>query len=240
MTRAYDLRRAARNSLRGKWGIAVLAGFLATLLGGTSSSLSLDIEVKGSGDSTASSIQGIDLSNYVDQELVTTILTAVTAVAAFFALVYLFVGSAVEIGYCRFNMDLIDGQRPKAGTLFSYFNIYGTAVAARLLRYIFVFLWSLLFVIPGIMASYSYSMTGYILADNPEFGARQAISMSKSMMRGNRWRLFCLQLSFIGWALLNVFTLGIGSLWLVPYTQAATAAFYRELSGAYSSDAVSV
>lgn len=89
----------------------------------------------------------------------------------------------------------------------------------------------LLLIIPGIMASYSYAMTGYILAEHPELTASEAIAQSKDMMAGNRWRLFCLQFSFIGWDILCALTLGIGNLALRPYRHAAEAAFYRELCG---------
>lgn len=93
------------------------------------------------------------------------------------------------------------------------------------------YLWTLLLIIPGIMASYSYAMTGYILAEHPELTASEAIAQSKDMMAGNRWRLFCLQFSFIGWDILCALTLGIGNLALRPYRHAAEAAFYRELCG---------
>lgn len=99
------------------------------------------------------------------------------------------------------------------------------------MRGLYTFLWSLLFIIPGIIAAYSYAMTGYILAEDPELTAGEAISRSKEMMSGNRFRLFCLQFSFIGWEILSALTLGIGNLWLRPYKQAAVAAFYREISG---------
>ena len=88
-----------------------------------------------------------------------------------------------------------------------------------------------LFIIPGIVATYSYAMTEFILAEHPELTASEAIAQSKEMMTGNRWRLFCLHISFIGWDILCAFTLGIGNLWLRPYKQAANAAFYREISG---------
>ena len=84
--------------------------------------------------------------------------------------------------------------------------------------------------IPGIIASYRYAMTPYILLENPGMTANEAIKKSKELMQGNKWRLFCLQFSFIGWSILCVFTLGIGFLWLVPYMEAANAAFYREIS----------
>lgn len=102
---------------------------------------------------------------------------------------------------------------------------------AQLLQTVYILLWTCLLIIPGIMASYSYAMTGYILAEHPELTAGEAIAQSKAMMAGNRWRLFCLQFSFIGWDILCVLTLGIGNLALRPYRHAAEAAFYRELCG---------
>ena len=74
-------------------------------------------------------------------------------------------------------------------------------------------------------------MATYILAENPDMKAGEALRLSKEMMRGNKWRLFCLELSFIGWALLCGLTLGIGTLWLIPYQKAAITDFYREVSG---------
>ena len=115
--------------------------------------------------------------------------------------------------------------------MFSYFDIWKTTALSRLLKSTYTFLWSLLFVIPGIVASFSYAMTDYILAEHPELTASEAINRSKEMMRGNRFRLFCLELSFIGWSILCLFTFGIGNLWLTPYKNAAKAAFYREVSG---------
>ena len=86
-------------------------------------------------------------------------------------------------------------------------------------------------IIPGIIATYSYAMTEFILAENPDLTASEAIARSKEMMSGNRWRLFCLHFSFIGWDILSSLTLGIGNMWLRPYKQAANAAFYREITG---------
>ncbi|MBQ2829458.1 MAG: DUF975 family protein [Oscillospiraceae bacterium] len=103
---------------------------------------------------------------------------------------------------------------------------------AALWRTLYVLGWSLLFIIPGIVAGYSYAMTPYILAENPEMEPKDAIRASKEMMIGNRWRLFCLEISFIGWSLLASLTFGIGYFVLTPYQQAAQAAFYRELTGA--------
>ena len=145
--------------------------------------------------------------------------------------VYFILGSIIKVGYAKFNLNLADRIEGSFENLFAYFSFWKTTVAARFLQSIYVLLWSLLFIIPGIIASYSYAMTEYILADHPELSASEAISRSKQMMDGNKWRLFCLQFSFIGWDILCAFTLGIGYLWLTPYKQAATAVFYREVSG---------
>ena len=139
------------------------------------------------------------------------------------------VGSFVGVGYMKFNLDLIDGEEGRLETLFRYIKQWGTMLAAVLLQTVYILGWTLLFIIPGLIAAYRYQLTGYILAENPEMGANDAITRSKELMKGNKWRLFCLDFSFIGWDILSVFTLGIGDLWLTPYRSAAAAAFYREL-----------
>lgn len=150
--------------------------------------------------------------------------------------VYFVLGSAINVGYAKFNLNLVDKVEGTFENLFAYFSNWKTTVVARLLRSIYVVLWSLLFIISRIMASLSYAMTEYILAENPEMSASEAITLSKQMMDGNKWRLFCLDLSFIGWDILRGFTLGIDYLWLTPYKQAARAAFYREVSGTEKPD----
>ena len=166
-----------------------------------------------------------------------TVFAGIATYIAIFAIITgitLFIlGSIVEVGYMKFNLDLVDRQKEaEIGTLFGYFQFWKSAACARLLKGVYVLLWSLLFIIPGIIAGYSYAMTSYILAENPELTASEAIERSKQMMSGNRWRLFCMQISFIGWDILSaLLTFGIGGLWITPYKQAATAAFYREISG---------
>lgn len=111
---------------------------------------------------------------------------------------------------------------------------YWHKVWGMLLSGIFVFLWSLLLVIPGIIKLFSYSMTKYILEEYPELTASEAIDRSRAMMQGHKFDLFWLYLSFIGWALLCVLTAGIGYLWLVPYMETAEAAFYEDVKADYA------
>ena len=233
MKYAADFRRIAREALKGRWGIAVLAGLLASLLGAVNAGgPELNIEINNGQFSAGINIAGQTVATTDGWcSVLVGIMPFAIAVSAIMIVGLLIVGSVIKLGYARFNLDLIDRQgQPQTGKLFSYFPWFTTAVAAQLWQTLFVFLWSLLLVIPGIIASYSYAMTQYILAENPELSAREAIARSKQLMYGNRGRLFCLHLSFIGWGILCAFTFGIGNLWLIPYAQAAEAAFYREIT----------
>ena len=117
------------------------------------------------------------------------------------------------------------------GDPYGAINDFGRFAGLTLLTYIFVFLWSLLFVIPGIIGSFRYAMAPYILRDNPGMTPSEALKRSKEMMVGNKWRLFCLQFSFIGWLILSALTFGVLSLWVIPYMGMSQALFYEELSG---------
>ncbi len=233
MKYAADFRESARGALKGKWGIALGAGLLAGILGGTTSSgFSLNFDTssfEANADMDAASIQEIITSPQFLAMFI-GVLTVIVLSAVVISLLYFFVGSVVNVGYARFNLALVDSKEASIGQLFSYFSSWGKGVAAAFLKELYIFLWSLLFIIPGIIAIYSYAMTSYILAECPELSANEAIAKSKEMMKGNKGRLFCLELSFIGWDILCVFTCGIGNLWLNPYKQAALADFYREIS----------
>lgn len=108
-------------------------------------------------------------------------------------------------------------------------NGFGENVKLGIMYSLYITLWSLLFIIPGIIKSYSYALIYYIKADHPEYGWRECFDESERMMQGNKWRFFCLNLSFIGWSLLGSLACGIGVLWVSPYIQASTAVFYEEL-----------
>lgn len=227
---ASFFRKRAREALKGNWKIAILATWLTALLGGLMSnsiSPSLDFEK----NDTPPSSELPEFMNFTAEEweLFKKILFTAAAVIFVMFLISFFVGSIVRIGHARFCLNLLDKEPLSVKTVFSYFPNYGNLLLATFIKNLFVFLWSLLFVIPGLLAEYSYALTPYLLAEDPTLAPRAALKRSKELMNGNRWRLFCLQLSFIGWDLLSVLSLGIGSLWLNPYSSTATAAFYREL-----------
>ena len=238
MKYAADFRRIAREALSGKWMIAVLVGLVAMLLGGASSGgpeVKLNIDASGANASFEFAGQTIfSTGGGLDSEIGAFLVGSaiyITIAAIVMAVVYFVLGSIISVGYARFILDLVDRGEPGFETLFGYFSYWKTTAIARLLQSVYILLWSLLFIIPGIIATYSYAMTEFILAENPDLTASEAIARSKEMMSGNRWRLFCLHFSFIGWDILSSLTLGIGNLWLRPYKQAANAAFYREITG---------
>lgn len=134
----------------------------------------------------------------------------------------------IAYGYAIVILDVFRGSDVNIGGLFDGFSDYGRIIGTKLLQAIYM-LWTLLLVIPGIIKYYSYAMTDFILKDQPELANNGAIEKSMAMMEGNKMKLFLLDLSFIGWAILCLFTLGIGYFFLQPYMQAAHAAFYEDL-----------
>lgn len=134
------------------------------------------------------------------------------------------------------SSSLLTSSRNKTaadiGEMFSagFKENFGRALLIGLLKSVFICLWTCLFVIPGIIKAYSYGMAEYIAVDHPEYTWKECIDASKELMNGNKWRLFCLDFSFIGWAFVSMLTCGLGSLWVVPYQNMARVEFYRDLS----------
>ena len=154
--------------------------------------------------------------------------------ALLYLIAYLGGASIVAIGMLYACWDLFTkGTLPEAGALFAPFKQYARTVGAVLLVFVYTLLWTLLLVIPGIIKAYSYSMTFYILRENPEMTAGDAITASQKMMDGHKMDLFLLSLSFIGWAILALIPAGLGFIWLIPYMYTAQAAFYEELKKDY-------
>lgn len=171
---------------------------------------------------------------YVVLTSVVTDVTSPTALSTYLGISYLgffFIMMPMLIGETyAFNQLLTDGDARLTSNMFgNTFNGYLKNVWAMFLYTVFVFLWSLLLLIPGIIKAYAYSLTPYILKDNPQLSANEAINLSCKMMKGHKFDLFLLHLSFIGWYILNVFTFGIGMLWLMPYITTAQAAFYQDI-----------
>ena len=138
---------------------------------------------------------------------------------------------AFAISIVMIYLALIKGDIPKVRDIFKGFNLFGKALWLFIIMQFFIFLWSLLFIIPGIIKGIAYSMAPYILAENPEMTARDALNKSKEITQGHKGDLFVLALSFIGWILLTIVTFGLASIYVVPYIQATYANTYKKLSG---------
>jgi len=146
-------------------------------------------------------------------------------------------GGPFAYGYTTFWLGQVRWQKPGLEVLFSGLQqSFVNSIAVYLLQGIFTFLWGLLLVIPGIIKGYSYALSMYILRDHPEMEALEVIDTSRAMMDGNKWRLFCLDLSFIGWYLLCAVTFGIAGLYVGPYVQCARAQFYEAVKAEYEAE----
>ena len=182
----------------------------------------------------------IELKNRAKQSLTGNWGAAILGLVIYGAIVSLlsttgvgsFVTGLVSLGYISLYLSLLRGAKPTfEGSISAVTENIGTKFVSTLLVMLYTFLWSLLFIIPGIVKSYSYAMTPYILLDRPELSATDAIKESEKMMNGHKMELFILDLSFIGWILLSMLTCGVLVLYVEPYMMATKSAFYLELKG---------
>ena len=262
MKYAEDFRAIARNALRGKWPTAVLTGFIASLMGAC-------IATAGDGGNSSSSSSNRGSTTAIIQDFRATefwenfgtIIMIGIVLLVVWLIVTIVISGAGKLGYATFNLKLVDHKNASLSDLFSQFHRLWDGFCMNFLMGLYTILWSLLFIIPGIIKEFSYAMTPYIMAEHPELTTNEAITRSREIMDGNKWRLFCLGFSFIGWSLLcalpvllaltpivhmahraNSLVLllwlipagipsFIGYLFLRPYQEAAYAAFYRDVSG---------
>ena len=214
-----ELRAVARQNLEGTWGISVGVALVASLLGGS---------MAGAGSNVNFNFNEDTVRNL--PPVFWTVLLPLVSVAGMLSLAALILGGTVELGYAKFLLKQHDRKELQFSDLFSQFDRFGTGFAQKFLRILFIMLWTLLLIIPGIVKGLSYAMTPFILEEHPEMTASQAIKASMQLMDGHKMDLFILGLSFIGWSLLACLTMGIGFLFLNPYMNAAYAAFYRDIS----------
>ena len=212
-----ELRAQARERLEGKWGTFVLMTFLMLVI------------------QTILQIPG-----YIGSLLEILSPENVLASLSFSNISNILSLLALPLSW-GLTVSLLRNHREESVDLENLFDgfrggRYTRVFCALFLVRLFTFLWTLLLIIPGIMKAFSYALTPYILLDEPELSARQAITRSCEIMQGRRWKLFCLSLSFIGWGILSLLTFGIGFLWLAPYMNASIAAFYEDARAEYEAE----
>lgn len=227
---AKDLRQRARQNLAGRWWYAVGVAAVAWILGGT---------LVGSGfiPKMEFKFENLNLNDLpaLLQMYIFGGAGLLAVVGSALGLAQFILGGVIELGYAQYLLKEHDHRDPQFNDLFSQFDRFGQGFAQAFLRGLYTFLWSLLFIIPGIVKGLSYAMTPFIMAENPGLTASEAISASKQMMDGHKGRLFWLSLTFIGWGILCALTFNLGYLFLNPYMNAAYAAFYRDLCARRSS-----
>ena len=172
---------------------------------------------------------GLAIATFLVYGIIISIFQVIPTVGSVLAL---FIAGPMLVGVSMFSLSLSRGESARLEQIFEGFKNYGTVLGAYLLMVLFIFLWMLLLIIPGIIAAIAYSQTFYILAENDAISSMDALKKSKEMMDGYKWKYFCLGLRFIGWALLCILTLGIGFLWLSPYIQISYAKFYEDIKAA--------
>jgi uncharacterized membrane protein len=229
------LRKRGLSALNNNWQTALTVTFVAGLLG----MLQSTFQVRLNADWLFARPIGEYFSHAASSLVPNNPLLALIAILQF-----LF-APALNIGLNTYFIMMHKSENPPLSLLFSRLHIWVRCLCLMLLMGVFIFLWSLLLVVPGIVAAYSYSMAPYLMAENPDIGAFEAIRRSKEMMAGNKGRLFCLHLSFIGWALLSAVVVGIlnsilgfvgtalglvVSIALWVYVNSSVTAFYLELS----------
>lgn len=166
---------------------------------------------------------------------VVTMLTQLVSSYLFF--ISFVLAPILKYGYALIVLRLSRNEKVTFEMLFEGFSDrFGTIFFAYLVVVVRTILWTLLLIIPGIIAAYSYSQTFFILVDNKNITALNAIEESKKIMKGNKWRFFLLSLSFIGWAFLSLLTLCVGFLFLEPYCMVTYAKFYEAITLKYKSN----
>ncbi|MEN8125175.1 MAG: DUF975 family protein [Bacteroidota bacterium] len=186
-----ELMKSAKESLSGKWGLAI--------------------------------------GTFLVYELVIAGIQQASEHYPLSSLILLFIAGPLAVGISVFSLKLSRNEEARFEQIFEGFYKLKTSIIAYLLVVLFIFLWMLLLIIPGIIAAISYSMTFYIIAEDDSIEPMDAIDKSKIMMDGYKLKYFYLGLRFFGLALLCILTLGIGFLWLIPYAHVTFAKFYDDI-----------
>ncbi|MGN0641894.1 MAG: DUF975 family protein [Huintestinicola sp.] len=237
-----QLKENAKAALKNYYGLAIVVTLIVTLLAGGSSVGYSFSSPSGSSSDTEEYyedyFEGYFDDHYTGEsedynsDAAVAALVGVTGVIVLFALAIGFAYSAfvalpIQVGQNRFYLDARAGE-PEIGKVFSQFRQgrYMSTVKTMFIMQLKVFLWSLLFWIPGIIKSLEYALVPYIMAENPQVDRKRAFEISRNTMNGEKANLFGLQLSFIGWYLLGGITCGIGMFFIMPYVNATMAEFY--------------
>lgn len=239
-----ELKEKGKFAMKANYWKSVLCAFIISLL---TQGTTLYSRINSTSDNTQQKVDEItqSLNNLSQsQRLMTAVLVFLTVagistiIICVTLLLKIFLLNPLQVGcYGFFNENVRNGDA-SLDSLGTGFTNYGHTFVTLFLRDLYLVLWTLLFIIPGLVKSYSYRMVPYIVRDEPDLSATEAITLSRQMMDGNKWRAFLFDLSFIGWAILGAITFNLVNIfWTNPYKQNANAALYHELSNLAIEDA---
>lgn len=250
-----DLKQRAKNTFKLNYWKCVLVSLILVLIAGGAGGSSGSIGSSISSRVTDNTINSSDYSMYDDLDLdgivqeaassdgagfsqaamiavfVVVFVVVFVIIMAFACVIDIFICNPLEIGGKRFYVRNLH-EKAQVGNLgFAFDTNYMNVVKVMFFKDLYVVLWTLLFIIPGIIKEYEYMMVPYLLAENPQMSKEEAFAASKQMMSGNKWKAFVLDLSFIGWHILSALTCGILEVFYVaPYVDATHAALFDTLA----------
>lgn len=229
-----DLKERGKAAFKANYWRCVLCGFILMISAGSLSFSTGGSSSDGGNDGSQQAIYNFNNATPEQKNAMALVAVGLLGIISLGLIVALllriFVFNPLTVGCYGFFKENIRDNGTDLGVLKSGFGNYGHVFLTLFLRDLFLFLWTLLFVIPGFVKLYSYRMVPYILRDNPELSATEVITRSREMMRGNKFNAFILDLSFIGWYLLGAITFGLVIVfWTQPYKQNTNAALYLEI-----------
>lgn len=253
-----ELKERAKDALKRNYWKVVLVSLIAILIGGGASSAagsaggnSVSNGFKNGFEEGYEEATGDDLPlNHKDDIVIDKAMDSledmspaviIIVVIVFIVIMLIVVAAAIAVdvfllnpilvGISRFMLKGVDGTTNISELGYTFDHNYKNGMKTMFFRDLYIALWSLLFIIPGIYKAYQYRMVPYILAENPDMPYKDVLQMSKDMMNGQKWKAFVLDLSFILWHILGAITCGIAEiLYVAPYVYLTNAAFYRRLS----------
>ena len=222
--------------LKGKWLMSILTSLIASAISGTIGAVFaiilyvfIFIGMFGLGVASAETQEAEMLFTFIGLFIIVFLVCFI-----FMILARLFILGPISYGMSNtFLISLRDNQEAKIENIFLAKNNYMNTVKVTGWAILYIFLWSLLFYIPGIIKAYSYSMIYYIRRDNPELTANECLELSSQMMDGHKLDLFILHITFIGLSLLGIFTGGLSNLFMTPFTATIMAQFYEDVKAKY-------
>lgn len=221
-----ELKEKAKTAFHRNYWIMVLVGLIFTFISYSPAN------ARSGYEAARDYTQDVDAGSILDYISTNVLIMGITILliwALVIAVAKIFLGNLLYIGCMRFFMENSEKKASLSLVLKAFQQgRYGNQVLTMFLKDLFIFLWTLLLIVPGIIKSYEYSMVPYILAENPDISRKRAFQISKSMMMGEKWNTFVLDLSFIGWFILSGITFGIvGVLYVTPYHQGTWAELYK-------------